>query len=87
MYGLLGLLPTSGDNFMSTAPLEIYLLRKRVPCSILILPAVYMCDSYEYFFFSFESNTVFQCPPNMLPVYHGLFSSMGIILSSVFFSY
>ncbi len=26
MYGLLGLLPTSGENLMSTAPLEIYLL-------------------------------------------------------------
>ncbi len=45
MYGLLGLLPTSGENFMSTAPLEIYLLRKMVTCLILILPAVcmYVC--------------------------------------------
>ncbi len=42
MYGLLGLLPTSGENFKSTAPLEIYLLRKMVTCSILILPAVYI---------------------------------------------
>ncbi len=41
MYGLLGLLPTSGENFMSTAPSEIYLLRK-MACSILILPAVYI---------------------------------------------
>ncbi len=41
MYGLLGLLPASGENFKSTAPLEIYLLRKMVTCSILILPAVY----------------------------------------------
>ncbi len=40
MYGLFGLLPTSAENFMSTAPLEIYLLRKMVMCSILILPAV-----------------------------------------------
>ncbi len=30
MYGLLGLLPTSGENFMSTASLEIYLMRKIV---------------------------------------------------------
>ncbi len=28
MYGLLGLLSTSGVNFMSTTPLEMYLLRK-----------------------------------------------------------
>ena len=40
MYGLLGLLPTSGEHFMSIAPSEIYLLRKMVTCSILILPAV-----------------------------------------------
>ncbi len=33
-------LPTSGENFMSTALLEIHLLRKLVTCSILILPAV-----------------------------------------------
>ena len=42
MYGLLGLFPTSGEDFMSVAPLEIYLLRKRVMCSMLILPAVYI---------------------------------------------
>ncbi len=41
MYGLLGLLPTSGENFMSTAPLEIYLMRKMMT-SILILPAIYI---------------------------------------------
>ncbi len=41
MYGLLGLLSTSGEKFKSTAPLEIYLLRKIVTRSILILPAVY----------------------------------------------
>ncbi len=29
-----------GENFMSTAHLEIYLLRKMVTCSIHILPAV-----------------------------------------------
>src|SRR4029434_4787507 len=40
MYGLPGLLPTSGENIMSIAPLEIYLLIKMVMCSILILPAV-----------------------------------------------
>lgn len=50
MYGLLGLLPTSGKNFMSIAPLEIYLLRKMVMCSILSLPAVYVQG--------FSSNTV-----------------------------
>ncbi len=44
MYGLLWLLPTSGENFMSTAPLEIYLLRKMLVCSILILPAVNLND-------------------------------------------
>ncbi len=31
-----------GENFKSTAPLEIYLLGKMVMCSILILPAVYI---------------------------------------------
>src|SRR4029434_6974215 len=41
MCGLLGLLPTSGEKFMSIAPLEIFLLRKMVTCSILILPAVH----------------------------------------------
>ncbi len=30
MYGILGLLRTSGENVMSTTPLEIYLLRKMV---------------------------------------------------------
>ncbi len=45
MYGLLGLLPTSGENFMSTAPLEIHVLRKMVTCSILILPAVYIYEA------------------------------------------
>ncbi len=48
MYGLFGLLPTSGENFKSTAPLEIYLLRKIVTCSILILPAVYAIIYYLF---------------------------------------
>ncbi len=39
MYGY-WLLPTSGENFFSTAPLEIYLPGKMVTCSILLLPAV-----------------------------------------------
>ncbi len=39
MYGLLGLLPTSGENIKSTALLQIYLLRKMVTCLILILLA------------------------------------------------
>ncbi len=43
MYVSLRLLPTSGENFMSTALLEIHLLRKMVMCSVLILPAV--CDA------------------------------------------
>ncbi len=47
MYGLLGLLSTSGENFKSTAPLEIYLLTKMVTCSILILPAVYRFQKIE----------------------------------------
>ncbi len=41
MYGLLGLLPTSGANLKLTAPLEIHLLRKIVTCSMLILTAVF----------------------------------------------
>lgn len=36
-----GLLLTFGKNFMPMAPLEIYLLRKLVMSSILILPAVH----------------------------------------------
>ncbi len=40
MCVLLGLLSTSGDNFMSAASLEIYLLRIMLTCSIHILPAV-----------------------------------------------
>ncbi len=43
MYGFFGLLPTSGDNFKSTAPLKICLLRKMVMCSILILTCVCVC--------------------------------------------
>ncbi len=35
MHGLLGLISTSGEDFISTALLEIYLLRKIVTCSIL----------------------------------------------------
>ncbi len=55
MYGLFGLLPTSGENFMSTALLEIYLLRKMVTCSILILPAVCLkCYHYLFFFAHFK---------------------------------
>ena len=46
MYGLLGLLPTSGEHVMSIAHLEIYLLRTMVTCSILILPAVYTHTPY-----------------------------------------
>ncbi len=44
MYGLIGLLPASGENVMSTAPLEIYLLREMVMCSILILLIYCNCD-------------------------------------------
>ena len=33
-----GLLPTSGDNFMSLAPSEIYLLRKMLTCSKYYFP-------------------------------------------------
>ncbi len=59
MYGLLWLLSTSGENFMSTAPLEIYLLRKMVKCSILILPAVYI---YIYLtdFYSMKKILIFK---------------------------
>ncbi len=40
MYGLLGLLPTSGENFKSL--LEIYLLRKMVTCYIYIYIYIYV---------------------------------------------
>ena len=49
MYGLPGSLPTYGENFTSTAPLEIYLLRKMVTCSIRILPAV--CERKKHVYF------------------------------------
>ena len=49
---MVGLLPTSGENVMSIAPLEIYLLRKMVTLSNLILPAVQKhTDIYKTFFF------------------------------------
>ncbi len=47
MYGLLGLSLLFGENVMSKAPLEIYLLGIRVTCSILILPAVYSQDMHQ----------------------------------------
>lgn len=40
MYGLLGLIPTSRENFMSITPFEKCLLRKMVMCSVTGLPAV-----------------------------------------------
>ncbi len=43
MYGLLGLLPTSGENLMSTAPLEIYLLRKTVMFNNYFTHYIRMC--------------------------------------------
>ncbi len=54
MYGLFGLLPTSGEHFKSTTPLEIYLLRKIVMCSILILPAVY--TKYSVYIYIYTNN-------------------------------
>ncbi len=38
MYGLLGLLLTSGENVKSAAPLEVYFTEKEICDSILILP-------------------------------------------------
>lgn len=43
MYGLLELLLTPGEGFVATALLEMYLVRRVVMFSILILPAVYEC--------------------------------------------
>lgn len=40
-----GLLPTSGENFMSIVPLEIYLFNKSVMSSVLILPAGYSVEN------------------------------------------
>ena len=40
MCALLGLMPTSGENFMSIARLEICFLREMLTCSILIFPIV-----------------------------------------------
>ncbi len=62
-YRLLGLLPTAGENFMSTAPLEIYLLRKTLTCSILILPAVYLALFYNIYSFGGNISPAPQRPP------------------------
>lgn len=45
---LLGLLPKSGENFMSVTPLEMCSLRKMLTCSILtfVVPVL----SYEFVF-------------------------------------
>lgn len=40
MCGLLTLLPTSGENVNSIAPLEIHLLKKMLMCFVLIFPTV-----------------------------------------------
>lgn len=40
MYEFDGLLPTSGENFTSIVPLEIYLVRRLVTRSIIISPTV-----------------------------------------------
>ncbi len=45
------LLQTFGEKFMSTAPFEIFLLRKTLKCPIFILPAVYIY-LYIYIFLS-----------------------------------
>ncbi len=42
-YGLLGLLPTSGENFKSTGPLEIYLLRKMMTFNTYFTRCVCVC--------------------------------------------
>ncbi len=49
------LLPTSGENAMATTPLEIYLLRKIVTYSMLILPV------YIFFYVFFIIPTVKLC--------------------------
>ena len=54
MYGVPGLLPTSGENFMLIAPLEIFLLRKMVTRSILILPAVCTHKQTDFFALAFQ---------------------------------
>ncbi len=62
MYGLLGLLPTSGENVMSTSPLETDLLRKMVTCSILILPAVCVYIYIYIYKIFFYVMCVLYCP-------------------------
>lgn len=39
------LLPTSGENFMSIVPLEIYLSGKSVMSAVLFLPAGYSVEN------------------------------------------
>ncbi len=49
---MFGLLPTSGENVMSTAPLEIYLLRKIMTCHML--NTYFTCYSYCVFDYNFD---------------------------------
>ncbi len=48
LYGLFGLLPTSGENLMLTAPLEKYLQGIMVTCSLLVLPTVLLLLSLYF---------------------------------------
>ena len=66
MNSILGLMATSGGNFVSIAHLEIPLLNKMLMCQILqtILPAVYLVDkkmpSCKCVIFKEEGNYIFQ---------------------------
>ncbi len=62
MYGLLWLLSTFGENFMSAATLEIYLLR-----NIIILPAVclYVCVYVYIYIYIYISQSVRQVKINL----------------------
>ena len=54
MCGLHGLLLTFGEYFITIVPLEIYLLRKMLVCSILILPAVPLSCLYAKYDLTFS---------------------------------
>ena len=61
MCGLHGLSPTSGESFISIAPLEIYLLREIVTCSILISPAVLKLFTWRNYHSNITKKLVFFC--------------------------
>lgn len=62
MFGLFRLLPTSGDNFMSLSPLEIYLLKRMLMYSTLISSAVFLSYSMKKAYIFLSVNSPYSIP-------------------------